>query len=300
MPETSQKRLFHFGVFEADQQTGELRKQGRRLSLQGQPFDILIMLLERPGQLVSRAEICQRLWPDGTFVDFDHSLNTAVNKVREALGDSAGSPKFVETLARRGYRFIAPVRVEGSTGEELPKTPLLAKPARSGAPLAPVASVDTDTLLSGANEMPEASRAVVWTLFLLLQVMYLSFYFISLARLHVVEEMLGRTVSHPLVTMVVLIVTAAAGIPTRLFLFTAAAFRAPGLRKKFLRLFPFLFPFDELWALVPFLLLREIGFGLALGLTAILLYAPFAQRSLILMGAGECRGPSAPKGGASG
>src|SRR6478736_6297801 len=111
MEEIPQKRLFRFGIFEADQQTGELRKQGRRVPLQGQPFDILIMLLEQPGQLVSRTQIRERLWPDGTFVDFDHSLNTAVNKIRDVLGDSAASPRFIETLARRGYRFIAPVQV---------------------------------------------------------------------------------------------------------------------------------------------------------------------------------------------
>ena len=105
--------MFRFGVFEADRATGELRKQGRRVQLQGQPFDVLIMLLECPGEVVTRAQIQQRLWPDGTFVDFDHSLNTAVNKIRDVLGDSASSPRFVETLARRGYRFIAPVSVDG-------------------------------------------------------------------------------------------------------------------------------------------------------------------------------------------
>ena len=112
MEESPQKKLFRFGVFEADQRTGELRKQGRRMPLQGQPFDILIMLLEQSGHLVSRTQIRERLWPDGTFVDFDHSLNTAVNKIRDVLGDSAASPRFIETLARRGYRFISPVQVE--------------------------------------------------------------------------------------------------------------------------------------------------------------------------------------------
>src|SRR5215470_17086648 len=110
-------RVFRFGTFEADPRTGELRKQGRRLSLQGHPFEILVMLLERPGELVTRAEIRDRLWPEGTFVDFDHSLNTAVNKVRDALGDSAGNPRFIETLARRGYRFLAPVEADEARSE---------------------------------------------------------------------------------------------------------------------------------------------------------------------------------------
>ena len=105
----SPPRLIRFGVFEVDVRTGELRKQGLKVHLQDQPYEILTMLLERPGELVSREELRQKLWPDGTFVDFEHGLNKAVNKIREALGDSADNPRFVETLPRRGYRFIYPV-----------------------------------------------------------------------------------------------------------------------------------------------------------------------------------------------
>ena len=101
--------IVRFGVFEADLQARELRKSGRRLRLQDQPFFVLAALLERPGTVVTREELRQRLWPADTFVDFDHSLNTAVNKLREVLGDSAASPRFIETLARRGYRFVAEV-----------------------------------------------------------------------------------------------------------------------------------------------------------------------------------------------
>ena len=101
--------LVRFGVFEADLRSGELRKNGAKIRLPGQPFEVLAVMLERPGEVVTREELQKKLWPDGTFVDFDHSLNNAINKIREALGDSAESPRFVETLARRGYRFIAPV-----------------------------------------------------------------------------------------------------------------------------------------------------------------------------------------------
>jgi eukaryotic-like serine/threonine-protein kinase len=101
--------VVRFGVFEADLKAGELRKNGLKIRLPGQPFEVLAMMLERPGEVVTREELQKRLWPDGTFVDFDHSLNNAINKIREALGDSAESPRFVETLSRRGYRFIAPV-----------------------------------------------------------------------------------------------------------------------------------------------------------------------------------------------
>ena len=101
-------QVIHFGIFEVDLQSGELRKAGLRLKLTGQPFQVLAILLEHPGEVVTREELQKRLWPD-TFVDIDHNLNTAINKIREALDDSAESPRFVETLPRRGYRFIAPV-----------------------------------------------------------------------------------------------------------------------------------------------------------------------------------------------
>jgi TolB-like protein/DNA-binding winged helix-turn-helix (wHTH) protein/Flp pilus assembly protein TadD len=100
-----------FGVFELDLRAGELRKHGLRVRLQEQPFQVLTALLERPGEVVTREEIQKRLWPADTFVDFDHGLNKTINKIREALGDSAESPRFVETVARRGYRFLAEVKV---------------------------------------------------------------------------------------------------------------------------------------------------------------------------------------------
>jgi cholera toxin transcriptional activator len=312
MDVNSGRRLFRFGAFEADEHTGELRKQGRRLPLQGQPLQVLLLLLDRPGELVSRAEIHQRLWPEGTFVDFDHGLNTAINKIREALGDSASNPRFVETLARRGYRFIAPVDVvkgdsAGSlsvaAGSATPAvaaaTPVITVPrearavANSGA-----ASEKSRRLLASPEDLPKASRPVVRTLFLLLQVMYLAFYAVSLVRLGIVQTVIRAAVPHTVWALVLLIVTAAVGIPVRLYLISAAAFSAPGLREKFLKIFPVIFPLDELWALAPFLLAPWIGFGSALGATAALLYAPFAQRSLILMGAGASYRPAAGSHGA--
>lgn len=116
-------RLVRFGVFQVDLRAGELRKRGVRIRLQQQPFRVLAMLLERPGELVLREEIRQRLWSSETWVDFDHGVNKAVNKLRETLGDSADSPRFIETLPKRGYRFVAPIVVVtepaaavGSTG----------------------------------------------------------------------------------------------------------------------------------------------------------------------------------------
>ena len=115
MTETSSPvpRLVRFGVFELDLRSGELRKSGARLSLQQQPLQLLSVLLEQPGELVTRDELRKRLWPDDTFVDFEHGLNAAVRRLRDTLGDAAGSPRFVETVPRRGYRFIAPASVDG-------------------------------------------------------------------------------------------------------------------------------------------------------------------------------------------
>ena len=107
------RRLVRFGSYEVDLPAGELKKCGVKLKLSGQPFQVLAILLEQPGVVVTREELQKRLWPD-TFVDVDHNLNTAINKIREALGDSSENPRFVETLPRRGYRFIAPVTLNGT------------------------------------------------------------------------------------------------------------------------------------------------------------------------------------------
>ena len=109
MPAIAPFRVVRFGVFELDCPNRQLRREGRPLKLQEQPFQVLALLLEHPGNLVARSEIRGRLWPVDTFVDFDNGLNAAVTRLREALGDSAESPRFIETVPRRGYRFIAPV-----------------------------------------------------------------------------------------------------------------------------------------------------------------------------------------------
>jgi Tol biopolymer transport system component/DNA-binding winged helix-turn-helix (wHTH) protein len=127
MPEIqSALRCVRFGAFEADLRTGELRKDGARLKFSGQPFQVLAILLERPGEVVTREELQKRLWPD-TFVDVERNLNTAVNKIRDVLGDSAENPRFVETVPRRGYRFIAELDIPAPLA--VPAVP--AEPARA-------------------------------------------------------------------------------------------------------------------------------------------------------------------------
>jgi TolB-like protein/Flp pilus assembly protein TadD len=113
-PSSPNSQRIVFDRFEADLLSGELRKDGRRVRLQAQPFQLLALLLEHPGEVVTREEVCRNLWKSDTFVDFDHSLGTAINKIREALGDSADHPRFVETLPRRGYRFIGQITENGN------------------------------------------------------------------------------------------------------------------------------------------------------------------------------------------
>src|SRR6202007_1934300 len=134
--------ILRFGVFEADLHAGELRRGGLKVKLSGQPFEVLVTLLEKPGQVVTREELHQKLWAQDTFVDFEHGLNKAINTVREALGDDADNPRFVEPLPRRGYRFLLPL-----TAPVLPEAPaadqVTVPQAASGTPGPRVASWNT-------------------------------------------------------------------------------------------------------------------------------------------------------------
>ena len=155
-----------FGAFEVDLRAGELWKSGRKKKLTGQPFAVLAILLERPGEVVSREELQKRLWPD-TFVDVDHNLNTAINKIREALNDSSERPQFVETLPRRGYRFIAPVEGMEPAANGMPPSPIAASgPAVSdGAspPAAPARAVhETAREAAVAPKRGNWPRTILW------------------------------------------------------------------------------------------------------------------------------------------
>ena len=121
--------IFAFGAFELDSRSGELRKHGLKIRLPDQPLQVLLLLLERPGEIVTRDEIQRRLWPTDTFVNFDTGLSSAVRKLRDAVGDSAERPQFIETVPRRGYRFIAPVK---SAADHLPKAPAMSTSTSTG------------------------------------------------------------------------------------------------------------------------------------------------------------------------
>ena len=284
-----QNRRYRFGAFEADAGTGELRRHGMLVRLNGHPLQLLFLLLERNGQLLTREEIARELWPDGTVVDFDHGVNSAINRIRDALGDSAADARFVQTLARRGYRFVAPVeqidaatastpRATSSTGGEVGRIEQAVDSLgrRTGA---------FTHLLATPEDLPKAPHRTVQLLFILMQAMYMAFYVGALGNLQEIQELLS-SLDRPTQVFMLLVITAAIMIPVRAFLVCAVLFRAPGLRHKFLKLWPFLLVFDVLWSLSPFLLLHHINFGLALACTTLLVCAPFAQRSLMLMGAG--------------
>jgi cholera toxin transcriptional activator len=286
----SQPRLFRFGMFELDSVTGELRKDGKaRPRIRDQALQILIMLLEKSDDVVSRDELRERLWPADTFVDFDHGLNTAINQVRTALGDSAANPKFIQTLPRRGYRFIGPVQIvarenagAGAGAENYDK--LISRPGQQTEVLTSGAEQMRSSILSDPRDLPVVRKESVRILFSLIQLMYLIFYIIFLVRLSFAEAVLNDWGRYAFTVFVVLVLAATIGIPVRLYLLTAMAFQYQGLNEKFRKLFPFLLLLDELWALTPFLCVQQIGLGLAIATAAALLYLPFSQRSLLLMG----------------
>src|SRR5262245_46874426 len=121
---TASRETFCFGEFELDVEAGELRRKNRRLKLQPQPFKLLVLLVRKAGTLVSRDEIRRELWPDGTFVDFDQAVNFSVKQVRDALGDDAERPLYIETVPRRGHRFIAPISTPAQTPPRPPIFPM--------------------------------------------------------------------------------------------------------------------------------------------------------------------------------
>jgi DNA-binding winged helix-turn-helix (wHTH) protein len=276
---------YQFDQYEADVNAAELRRNGNRLKLQMQPFQVLVALLERPRQVVTREELRLRLWPEDTFVDFDHSLNTAMAKLRDVLGDSAASPRYIETIAKRGYRFLGDVRV---VHEETAVIAAVDRTAPATAPAADTAANPVpETQATGAGreaELPRASRATARSLFALAQIMYLIFYFSALFDWQQLDR--AASMAFPRLgqaPFVVFLVTAMVGVAVRLYLITATAFDYHLLGEKYRILFPALFVLDMIWALGPFLLADRMGLGLALGASAALIYMPFAQRVLMKM-----------------
>lgn len=255
MAEPQQDRKIRFEAFEFDPVTSQLLKNGQPIRLQGQPARLLALLASRPGELIGRTDIQKELWPDGRFVEFEHAINTAVKKLREALEDDPDNPKFIETLPKLGYRFIAAVEGVGSP-----------RPQNSPDP----------------DDFSIPYPRLFWSLFLLIQAGYLAMYFAALYYMPALESALAGAGFVPVsVTFPAVLVIAMCGIAVRLYLITAVGWRHPGSGKAFQTLFPLILILDALWAASPLLAAESIGTGAALAGVAGLAYLPFAQRTLI-------------------
>jgi len=262
-----------FDTFELDLKTGELHKQSRRVRLQDQPARLLILLASHPGELVTREEIHRTLWEDGEFVEFEHAVNTAVRKIRSALDDDPDSPRIIETLPRKGYRFIAavefiapaeaiePIVVSPVTVEELPQ---------------PAMEPATDFILPVSAS---GSRA----LFLLAQIPYVVTYLVVLYHWYDLEVALRRTFAFiPIgVSLPALQVLALLGFTIRVYLISLVGWGHSDAGPRFRKLFPWLLPLDALWAATP--LLAEHSLGPLVSWTGLILmgWLIFGQRTLM-------------------
>jgi DNA-binding winged helix-turn-helix (wHTH) protein len=283
--------LLRFENFELDLRTRELRQGGRLVKLQDLPVKLLALLAGRPGELVAREEIEKALWGEDQFVDFEHGINTAMRKIREALGESPGQPRFIETLPRKGYRFIAAVEIVGPDGlsrgasappgadKDAPREhPAASAPGEIAPPERPTAKsrrvATTDEFLLPRDRARGA--------FLLIQAGYLAIYLAALYKAESMEEVLRLVYMAPSdVLMPVVLTLAMCGIAVRLYLLTSVGLDHPAAGEKYRKLFPALFVMDSLWAVSPLLLVRKIGYGGALACAAALAYLPFAQRTLM-------------------
>ena len=244
----SPREVVRFGVFELDLRRGELRRQGLRIRLQEQPFQVLAMLLEHPDELVTREELRKKLWPADTFVDFEHGLNKDINKIREALGDTAESPRFIETVPRRGYRFVAPV-------------------GGSSKPVAPPAAPQLNI-----------SRGIARGLFVSIQVGYLAMYGAALYHLPAIVRLWFLSPVQNLALAVALYLIGCAAL--RIYLLSAVVLDYPDSGRLFQRLFLMIMLTDLAWSASPLLLfdrLREVTLLFVAGLA----FLPFSQRSLL-------------------
>jgi DNA-binding winged helix-turn-helix (wHTH) protein len=268
MVENQRDRKVQFDAFEFDLSTGELQKNGQPIPLQSQPARLLGLLTSRPGDLVTRADIQNALWPDGRFVEYEHAINTAIKKVREALGDDPENPRFVQTLPKLGYRFLVTVTEAETRLQDAPPPP------ESAERRAPEPIVDDEFSIPHAR----LSRF----LFLLIQAGYLAMYCAALYYMPALEDGLLEAGLAPVnVSLPAVLVIAMCGIAVRLYLLSAVGWNHPAAGARFLRLFPAIFILDALGAFSPLLAIRVLGPGIALAGVAAMAYLPFAQRTLI-------------------
>lgn len=226
-----------FEVFELDLHTGELHREGSRVHLQDQPTRLLALLANRRGELVTRDEIQKELWKDGEFVEFEHGINTAIRRIRVALDDTSETPRIIETLPRKGYRFIATVAVlkPDSPAEELAVNPT---PKRDGEFVLPL------------------STNVCRALFLLAQVPYVASYLATFYYFDNLDGALSRTFDSIPVrfSLPVLLVLALIGFAVRIYLIGLVGWGHTEAGPRYRRLFPYLLPLDAIWAATPLLI----------------------------------------------
>src|SRR5262245_48338777 len=253
-------RYLRFGPFELDLHACELEKNGHRIRLQGQPAKLLALLATHAGELVTRAEIQKELWEDGQFVEFEHAINVAVKKIRRALQDDSEKPRYVETLPRKGYRFIAQVEEAGETrsihsvtngsfnpdGQSHARTVVPSEPPGATGVSAPL-SVPLDEKSKREFRLP-LTQGKLRFLFLLIQVGYLTLYCTTLLYLDALEGALTDVGFVPAaLTLQSVIVIAMCSIAVRIYLLSEVGWAHPEAGRNFRRLFPLLLVLDALW-----------------------------------------------------
>lgn len=262
-----QQGRIRFEAFELDLQTGELHKSGSRVQLQDQPARLLALLANRPGQLVTRDEIQRELWKDGEFVEFEHAVNTAIRKIRVALEDDKGSPRIIETLPKKGYRFIAAIDF-----------------------LQEMSSPDV-TNSGAAQPMPPQdgfvlplSAATSRFLFLLAQIPYVVSYFVVFYYWYNLDDALERTFglipvewSRPILQVLALI-----GFSIRIYLIALVGWGHTEAGGRYRKLFPFLLVLDAIWAATPLLIQHDGQLALVSWAGLILMgWLIFGQKTLM-------------------
>ena len=257
------RNRIRFEAYELDLHTGELHKSGSRVPLQDQPARLLSLLATRPGELVTREEIQRELWTEGEFVEFEHAVNTAIRKIRVALDDNAESPRIIETLPKKGYRFIATVEVH--TLEPVEPS---------------VESTDTGT----ADEFAlPVSTGVCRILFLLAQIPYIASYLVVFYYWYDLNPVLSRNLALvPLaVSRFTLQVFALIGFAVRVYLVTLVGWGHPRAPERYRKLFPYLFPIDALWVVTPLLVQETVKPLVSMAGMILMAWLIFGQRTLM-------------------
>lgn len=280
--------IIKFDEFEVDLGRYELRRRGRAVKLEKIPMELLILLAQREGQLVTREEIAQKLWGNDVFVDARQGINTAIRKIRLALRDDPNDPRILQTVVGKGYRLAPPASVG--------TRPSVAGPTHEASPSPGNSTADTvvvDTQPGPSNETvsawaPDAESrpinpALARALFLLIQAGYLALYAVAFRHFAGIQR-LGLPAAIPVATLI----AGLAGAATRLYLISAVAFDYAGSGRLFRQIFPGLLALDILWAASPLLLYSRLG-ELTLLFVACLAFLPFSQRTLMLCAYGSRR-----------